>query len=115
MAKMSISADRCLATFGTLAPGQVNRVQLADLEGEWQKGRVKGRLVHAGWGAAHSCPGLILDPAGDVVDVHVLLSPDLPGHWQHLDDFEGPGYRRGVRHVATTDGDVEASIYVIDA
>ena len=114
MAKMGKSADRRLATYGTLAPGRVNNGQLADLNGQWREGTVRGRLVDAGWGAALGCPGLILDPAGDVVDVHVFESPDLPLHWQHLDDFEGPGYRRIVTQVQTTDDDLEASIYVID-
>ncbi len=115
MGKASKPADLHLATYGTLAPGRVNHHELSDLQGQWREGTVKGRLIEAGWGAAHGCPGLILDPAGDVVDVHVFLSRDLPGHWQRLDDFEGPGYRRVVTEVQTTEGNLEASIYVLDA
>ena len=115
MVKVNQAADRCLATYGTLAPGRVNNDQLAGLGGQWRRGTVKGRLVDAGWGAALGCPGLVLDPAGGEVDVHVFESPDLPSHWQRLDAFEGSGYRRVITEVHTTDGDVEASIYVIEA
>ncbi len=114
MAEVSETADQRLATYGTLAPGQINHDQLAALKGQWRTGTVTGRLVDAGWGAAHGCPGLILDPAGDIVDVHVFESQDLPHHWSRLDVFEGPGYRRVIVQVRTADGDLEASIYVID-
>ena len=113
MAKASTSADERLATYGTLAPGQINHHQLSDLTGDWREGTVRGRLVDAGWGAAHGCPGLILDPEGDDVDVHIFQSPDLPDHWPRLDEFEGPGYRRVVTQVQTKEGDLEASIYTI--
>lgn len=108
------SAHTRLATYGTLAPGRVNNDQLSDLTGEWRQGTVRGRLVEAGWGAALGCPGLILDPSGQAIDVHVFESSDLPDHWQRLDAFEGAGYRRVVTQIATEDGDIEASIYVID-
>ena len=102
-----------LATYGTLAPGRVNHHQLADLAGHWRPGTVRGRLVEAGWGAAHGYPGLILDPSGEDVEVHLFESADLADHWPRLDAFEGPGYRRVVTQVATEDGALEASIYVI--
>ena len=114
MANAKASADTRLATYGTLAPGRVNNHQLADLEGFWRQGTVRGRLVDAGWGAKFGCPGLILDPLGHAVDVHVFESPDLPLHWLHLDAFEGDGYRRVVTRVSTAEGDLDVSIYVID-
>ena len=103
-----------LATYGTLALGRVNHHQLSDLTGEWHQGMVKRWLIEAGWGAALGYPGLVLDPKADDVAVHVFSSPDLPQHWQRLDGFEGPGYRRVVTEVMTDKGIVEASIYVID-
>ncbi len=110
-----MSADHRLATYGTLAPGRVNSHQLAELEGVWRQGTVTGRLVEAGWGAKLGFPGLILDSAGDAVAVHLFESPQLPGHWPRLDTFEGDGYRRVVVEVRTSDGDLEAWIYVIEA
>ena len=106
-------AELRLATYGTLAPGRVNHHQLAALTGFWRQGIVTGRLVDAGWGAKLGCPGLILDPTGQAVEVHVFESLDLPEHWLRLDAFEGAGYRRVVAQVSTMDGHLEASIYVI--
>ena len=112
---MKTSAETRLATYGTLVPGRVNDGQLAALKGSWRQGTVRGRLVEAGWGAEHGCPGLILDPSGDAVEVHLFESPDLPAHWPRLDAFEGEGYRRVVTQVRTPEGDLAASIYVIEA
>ena len=107
------SADIRLATYGTLAPGRANSIQLAELEGFWRQGTVRGRLIEAGWGAEQGYPGLILDPAGDSVEVHLFESPDLPLDWSRLDAFEGAGYRRVVARVTMADGDLDASIYEI--
>ena len=111
---LAMTPDTRLATYGTLAPGRVNNHQLAGLKGDWRQGTVRGRLVESGWGAGIGYPGLILDPSGDVIDVHVFESSELPGHWRRLDAFEGAGYRRVVTQVSTVDGDLDASIYVID-
>ncbi len=108
-----MSAETRLATYGTLAPGRVHDDQLAELSGSWRKGTVRGRLVEAGWGAEVGFPGLILDPRGQPVDVHLFESLDLPSHWQRLDAFEGSGYLRVVAPVRTIDGDIAASIYVV--
>ena len=109
------AADARLATYGTLAPGRVNHHQLADLQGCWRQGTVRGRLVEAGWGAELGFPGMILDPSGQAIDVHLFESPDLADQWPRLDAFEGAGYQRVVTRVSTPDGDLEAWIYVIDA
>ena len=83
-----------LATYGTLAPGRPNHHHLDGLRGRWFEGHVHGTLVDAGWGAALGFPALILDPDAPVIDVHVFESADLPAHWAHLVEFEGPGYER---------------------
>ena len=113
MTERKRAADTRLATYGTLAPGRANHHQLARLKGQWRQGTVRGRLVKAGWGAALGFPGLILDPSGSVVEVHLFESEDLPNHWARLDAFEGAGYRRAVTQVRTADGGLEAWIYVI--
>lgn len=110
---MSRSAEHRLVTYGTLAPGRVNHHQLADLRGSWLTGTVRGRLVDEGWGAAHGCPGIILDEGAETVDVFVFESEDLPAHWPRLDTFEGEGYRRSVVKVETEDGVIEGSIYAL--
>jgi gamma-glutamylcyclotransferase (GGCT)/AIG2-like uncharacterized protein YtfP len=109
------ATDTRFATYGTLAPGRVNHKQLAGLKGRWQKGTVRGRLVDAGWGAALGYPGLVLDPLGPIVEVHLFESSELRDHWSRLDEFEGTGYRRVVTQVRTVDGELNAWIYVIAA
>lgn len=108
------SADTRLATYGTLAPGRVNNDQLADLKGYWRQGKIRGRLVETGWGAEISYPGLMLDPSGQVIEVYIFESSELPDHWRRLDKFEGVGYRRVVTQVCTINDDLDASIYVIN-
>lgn len=113
MTDAKMSAETRLATYGTLAPGRPNHHQLADLSGRWRKGTIRGRLIESGWGAELGYPGLILDPAGEAIEVQIFESEDLPDHWARLDAFEGDGYRRAVARCTTADGDLEASIYVI--
>jgi gamma-glutamylcyclotransferase (GGCT)/AIG2-like uncharacterized protein YtfP len=110
---MSSSAENHLATYGTLGPGKPNHAQLAGLRGEWTMGRVRGRLLQEGWGAAQGFPGLVLDPDGPELDVDLLRSDDLPSQWSRLDAFEGEGYRRVVTRVVTAAGEIDACIYVL--
>ena len=102
-----------LAVYGTLAPGRPNHGQLEHLAGQWFSGSVRGRLHEAGWGADLGFPGLVLDDAGDVIEVKILESEHLRSEWPRLDDFEGPGYRRVVVSASTAGGSVPAYIYVL--
>ena len=108
-------AETRLAVYGTLAPGRSNHHQLAGLEGRWRKGTVRGRLFESGWGAALGYPGLILDEQGEAVEVQLFESPDLPAHWQRLDEFEGVGYQRVTAAVAVGEETAPAFIYVLAA
>jgi molybdopterin-guanine dinucleotide biosynthesis protein A len=100
-----------LATYGTLAPGQVNHHQLAGLSGTWSTGTIRGHLQAEGWGAMHDCPGIRLAADGAPVEVHIFTSPDLPAHWARLDAFEGAEYRRTTTRAELPDGPVAVSIY----
>jgi gamma-glutamylcyclotransferase (GGCT)/AIG2-like uncharacterized protein YtfP len=102
-----------LATYGTLAPGRQNHGQLSDLPGRWLVGHVRGSLIEAGWGAKLGYPGMILEPDGAPIEVFVFESRALVDHWQRLDAFEGPGYRRVTVDVSTDEGVLTASIYVL--
>jgi gamma-glutamylcyclotransferase (GGCT)/AIG2-like uncharacterized protein YtfP len=113
MSDCDSSPETRLASYGSLAPGQVNHHQLAELNGHWLRGTVRGQRVDEGWGAGIGYPGLILDASGPAVEVYVFESPDLPLHWPRLDEFEGPGYRRVATQVSTPDGGLSAYIYVI--
>jgi gamma-glutamylcyclotransferase (GGCT)/AIG2-like uncharacterized protein YtfP len=102
-----------LATYGTLSPGQTNHHHLSALKGRWLRGTVKGWLADGGWGSALGFPGLVLDPLGPIVEVHLFESEELPGHWSRLDEFEGSGYDRVVTQVRVDDREVAAYIYVL--
>jgi gamma-glutamylcyclotransferase (GGCT)/AIG2-like uncharacterized protein YtfP len=102
-----------LATYGTLGPGRPNHGQLTGLSGRWLVGRVRGALFQGGWGAELGYPGLILEADGPPVEVEVFESSALPHHWERLDAFEGPGYRRVATDVSTAEGVLPASIYVL--
>jgi gamma-glutamylcyclotransferase (GGCT)/AIG2-like uncharacterized protein YtfP len=106
-------ADTRLATYGTLSPGRANHHQLAGLKGRWRTGTVRGWLDASGWAAPLGHLGLVLDPTGPLVDVHLFESSDLPEHWSRLDEFEGTEYQRVITQVCTPEGDVPACIYVI--
>ena len=56
---------------------------------------------------------MVLDPDGSDIKVDVFESVDLPPHWERLDAFEGPGYRRVMATVRTSVGDIDAFIYVL--
>jgi gamma-glutamylcyclotransferase (GGCT)/AIG2-like uncharacterized protein YtfP len=106
-------ADMRLAAYGSLAPGRPNHGQLSDLLGRWFLGHVRGSLIDAGWGAELGYPALILDPDGPEIEVFVFESKALLDHWDRLDAFEGPGYRRVTVDVSTPEGVLPASIYVL--
>lgn len=110
-----VGPDTRLATYGTLGPGRPNHGQLSDLSGRWLTGHVRGSLVQAGWGTEFGYPGLILEPDGPLVEVEVFESSALSAHWERLDEFEGPGYRRVAVDVSTAEGVLAASIYVLAA
>lgn len=110
---LASEADCRLAVYGSLAPGRPNHHQLQGLSGRWIDGSVRGELRREGWGSELGYPALVLDARGPEVAVHVLDSAVLPDHWDRLDRFEGPGYRRTVTVVGTAEGDLPANIYVL--
>lgn len=107
------NADHALATYGTLAPGRPNAHLLADINGQWTQGFVRGRLIEMGWGAAMGYPGIVLDETAQEIAVHLFTSPALARAWPDLDAFEGNDYRRTPVCVRTRDGIVQASIYTL--
>ena len=102
-----------LAIYGTLAPGEVNHHQVSMMQGKWIEGTVRGWLSEDGWGATLGFPGLRLNSEGDKIKVQVLESPDLPDHWERLDEFEGEEYARVTTEVYTGDKWIKAQIYVV--
>ncbi|WP_248126541.1 4a-hydroxytetrahydrobiopterin dehydratase [Micrococcus lacusdianchii] len=108
-----VLAPHALAAYGTLAPGRANAHVMNGVRGTWTSGTVRGVLHASGVGAATGYPGVVLAgtaapaPPAHVTDVpaQLLVSADLPDHWDRLDAFEGPGYRRVPAVVALEDDD----------
>ena len=109
------SISEHLIVYGSLAPGGPNHRLLEDLEGEWEEGWVTGELLERGWSAAMSYPALKWCPEGDHIPAWLFRSPELPGHWQRLDDFEGLEYRRILAPFWTPGGEVwVGNIYAME-
>ena len=103
-----------LFVYGSLVPGGSNEHVLSDIEGEWARGSIRGRLLEEGWGAAMGYPGLVIDDNGDDVPGFVLASDGLAEHWERLDEFEGAEYQRVLSDVTLENDDVvRAYVYVV--
>jgi gamma-glutamylcyclotransferase (GGCT)/AIG2-like uncharacterized protein YtfP len=100
-----------LAVYGSLAPGKSNHRMLAGLRGSWRPVTAHGVLEDHGWGAGLGFPAFTWDPAADPVAMLIFESPDLPGHWKTLDEFEGADYRRILVPVISLDRVEVAYLY----
>jgi hypothetical protein len=81
MSSSERTADLCLATYGSLAPGRINHCKLAGLQGSWRHGAVSGRLV------AFKKAISLVDPAGGHTKPHlieILLNRDVKSSEQHI-------------------------------
>ena len=92
-----------LAVYGSLAPGKSNHHMLSKYPGTWTRGRVRGDLVNAGWGAAGGYLGLLPRDDGPWVNVQVFESDALTDAWSELNAFEGSEYQRVVLPVFSED------------
>ena len=88
------SARIRLAAYGSLRPGRENFPLVADLQGTWQRGHVRGFLEPGGGERTGRWPTLTPDESGPEVEVDVLESDNLVARWDELDRFEGAAYRR---------------------
>ena len=106
--------DNRLFVYGTLAPNQPNARILAPLAGNWQPATVIGTVHPEGWGATMGYPAIKLIGT-DSVKGFLLESPDLPGFWDELDEFEGADYRRVEVTAYPENGDaVQSFIYALN-
>ncbi len=104
-----------LFVYGTLAPGRPNAFVLENIGGSWKQGSVKGTFYEKGWGAAMGFPALVLESKGDIIKGFVFSSENLADHWDALDAFEGPAYKRVLTSVQISDEQQEnAFIYVLN-
>jgi gamma-glutamylcyclotransferase (GGCT)/AIG2-like uncharacterized protein YtfP len=95
-----------LATYGTLKPGEANASMLKDVTGEWSEGTATGVIRQQNGFPAFR--GLLTGPP---VVVKILASPQLPQHYEQLDQFEGNGYCRVLVPVKFESGSKICNIY----
>lgn len=100
-----------LAVYGSLAPGEANHDILDGIEGDWVDGSVRGERFEEGWGAGLGYPGFRWDPEAESIPVQVFSSPELPEHWERIDRFEGPSYRRILVPVQTVAVVIVCNLY----
>jgi len=88
--------EKALIIYGTLAPNRPNHQVIEHIKGKWQKAIVRGKLENRGWGAELGYYGFKHTgiEEQDEIEAFVLFSDELVANWQHLDEFEGEGYRR---------------------
>lgn len=91
---MTFEPRNALAVYGTLVPGEVNHHVVSNIKGRWIDGIVRGYVFDITWGHADGYDGFYADKDGHQVAVSVLVSDELDRHWNNIDRFEGPGYRR---------------------
>jgi len=103
-----------LFVYGTLGPGRPNEHVMLNIGGTWQTASLKGRLSHAGWGAAMGFPGLVIAEDGDVIEGYIFWSENFHLHWAALDEFEGAEYQRVLTKVTLDDGTAtDAWVYAL--
>ena len=88
--------DKNLIVYGSLAPNCSNHSKVEHISGQWCKVLIRGQLEKIGWGAdlgywGYRKTNSALDKP---INASVLISDELPAHFDALDDFEGIEYER---------------------
>lgn len=101
-----------LVVYGTLAPGEPNESVLQPVSGEWIQISMEGNRFTIDEGLDCGFPGYQWVPGGHVHAALLLVSQLLPSHWDRLDEFEGPAYRRVLIPVTQAGGIITvANVY----
>lgn len=78
-----------LAVYGSLRPGESNAHQMTGIKGTWRDGTVPGIVYQP-----TQYLEFIWEPQAPKVPVKVMFAPNLPDHFERLDEFEGVDYVR---------------------
>ena len=98
--------DQKLIVYGTLAPEDVNRNILSDLQGSWENCSVHGCIEKI-----NGLSFFVWQPNEPTIDLRLFTSAILPKSWLQLDQFEGSDYRRILVPIVKSDKMVVANIY----
>lgn len=95
-----------LACYGSLRKSEKNHHILADIDGRWSTGTVRGFVYR--W---NNYPAFTPDSEGVEIVVDMLESNELPEKLQFIDEFEGADYQRSLVLVSTNQTLVYSQIY----
>jgi len=99
-------SENRLVVYGSLAPGEANHHVVAGLNGSWRPCVITGTIsLHDGYRIFR------WEKNGPRIDAQLLISSELPSHWQTLDEFEGADYRRVVIPAELDGKRVVANVY----
>ena len=90
--------------YGTLQPGMQNDEILKNLNGNWKKGYVLGKLLNLDTGENYGYPVLELDNNGSKIYGMILESKYIEKNINKIDEFEGKEYLRVVSNIFFEDG-----------
>ena len=93
-----------LFVYGTLKPDESMGHMLKAIGGTWEKATVQGKYIEAGSIQGFDYPGIILRDSGEDINGYVFISDNLSNHWNEIDAYEGPFYRRVVTRATIADG-----------
>jgi gamma-glutamylcyclotransferase (GGCT)/AIG2-like uncharacterized protein YtfP len=95
-----------LAVYGTLAPGEPNQAILANINGQWTQGTVRGTITEN-----MGLSGFTWRESANGITIKLLTSADLPNHLARIDKFEGSKYIRILVPIACGSELIVANIY----
>lgn len=78
-----------LVVYGTLAPENVNRNFLTNIQGDWLD-----CIIHGNIDEVHKLFFFNWQPKGPPIKAWLLVSEMLPESWDQIDQFEGSDYKR---------------------
>ncbi len=105
-----LSAENCVAFYGSLRPGGAQHHTVSHLLGtgedpsSWFDAAVSGYAYEVTWGPAEGFDGLSLHEEGHLVPVSVLFSAGLDRCWDRLDTTAGEGFTRRPTTLWAADG-----------
>ena len=93
-----------LFVYGTLQKGKQHENILNNLNGNWKKGYVFGKLLNISSGPDYGYPALKLDTKGSKIYGMIFHSKNLESNIKSIDDFEGESYKRVISKIILEDG-----------
>ena len=107
-----MSKINSIFVYGTLQIGKQHENILKDLDGNWQKGYVYGKLTNTSNNSDYGYPCLELDKKGEKIHGMIFSSKKFRKKIREIDEFEGKNYQRVVAEIHSNNGSkIQAYLY----